>query len=106
MAIFALICVDCFRRFAAMGAKRAASSRSIASENTGLRVIEHPAVSPDGRFVAFTERASREDGEPAHAAIWLAPLDGGTPQRITWGINGDELPRWHPDSMQVGFLSD
>ena len=94
-----------------MSAKRISPPRSIQPglepvESTGLHALAHPAISPDGRFVAFSERPPSPESEPATSAVWLVPIDGGTPQRVTWGVNGDECPRWHPNAREIAFLSD
>ena len=56
-----------------------------------------PAVSPDGRRVAFVRR-----GE-----VWVLSRDGGAPHAITkpvhgWGDAGE--PRWSPDGSTVVFV--
>jgi dipeptidyl aminopeptidase/acylaminoacyl peptidase len=89
-----------------MSAKRISRPRAIQPvpeliAPAGVHAVAHPAISPDGRFVAFSERPP--EGEPA---VWLVPIEGGTPQRITWGVNGDERPRWHPNAREIAFLSD
>jgi Tol biopolymer transport system component/serine/threonine protein kinase len=54
-----------------------------------------PAVSPDGRFLAFV---SERDGR---SRIWLQQLDGGRETALTEGP--DEAPRFSPDGSQVLF---
>ncbi len=51
-----------------------------------------PSVSPDGKHVAFL--SDRDDGWQ----IWIVPIDGGIPQRLT-SIVGD-LPNWQEHSIQ------
>ena len=55
----------------------------------------HPAVSPDGRFLAFT---SDRDGR---SRIWLQQLDAGRENPLTDGV--DSAPRFSPDGSQVLF---
>src|SRR5919199_908902 len=43
-----------------------------------LSEVSHPALSPDGRFVAFT---SREEGHPE---VYCMPATGGPAQRLTF----------------------
>jgi eukaryotic-like serine/threonine-protein kinase len=57
-----------------------------------------PAISPDGRDVAFTR--SEEDGS---WHIWSMPLAGGVPRRLTSGEGGEIYPRWSPDGAFVLF---
>ena len=53
---------------------------------------ESPAISPDGKFVAFVARAG------AARQIWLRVLAGGAPRQITNDDADHEQPRWAPDS--------
>ena len=55
----------------------------------------HPAVSPDGRFLAFT---SDRDGRPR---IWLQQLELGRETPLTAGT--DSAPRFSPDGNQILF---
>jgi Tol biopolymer transport system component/imidazolonepropionase-like amidohydrolase len=54
-----------------------------------------PAVSPDGRTIAFT----------ALGDLWTAPV-GGTPVQITNDAAFEIDPAWSPDSTQLAYASD
>jgi serine/threonine-protein kinase len=59
-----------------------------------------PAVSPNGRKIAFAYLAPRE----LEAHIWIYDLDQRTFSRLTFeGVNDD--PFWSPDGTEVGFSS-
>jgi Tol biopolymer transport system component len=60
---------------------------------------EWPAVSPDGKTVAFVARA---DGV---RQIWLRLLTGGTPLQITRDAVDHEEPRWSPDSSSLVYFT-
>src|SRR5260370_3521236 len=54
------------------------------------------AISPDGRWVAWTTSSASEPGAQV-SELWLAPVgQAGAPVRVTGGSVG--LPRWSPDS--------
>ncbi len=72
-----------------------------------LRVPTELALSPDGRFVAFSVKAGAPGKDGYRISLWLAPSDGSAPARqLTVGSKSDTAPRWSPDGRQIAFLSD
>ena len=72
-----------------------------------LRVPTELALSPDGRFVAFSVKAVAPGKDGYRTSLWLAPSDGSAPARqLTVGSKSDTTPRWSPDGGQIAFLSD
>ncbi|MEV6030781.1 S9 family peptidase [Nonomuraea sp. NPDC052116] len=66
-----------------------------------------PAISPDGRRVAYTVTTIGRKGEHPSGAIWVAATDGSSsPRKLTAGTAKDFLPRWAPDSASLFFGSD
>lgn len=55
-----------------------------------------PVISPDGRTIAF---ASRREGDRFH--LYLMPVGGGAPRRITWGNYHYTQPAWSPDGRAL-----
>lgn len=58
-----------------------------------------PAVSPDGRWLAFVSSRS------GNLDIWLKPLPRGRAVQITTNRSDDVQPAWMPDSRKVVFMS-
>ena len=73
------------------------------------RITENPggddfplAYSPDGSRLLLA-RADPSRDEAANQALFVAPLNGGQPQRITpWGYT-DDLASWSPDGLTIVF---
>ena len=64
-------------------------------------VEAHPKFSPDGKFVAFT--APYADG---NEDIYVLPVSGGVPQRVTRHPAYDKMLDWHPDGTRILYASD
>jgi|HubBroStandDraft_1064217.scaffolds.fasta_scaffold03627_5 dipeptidyl aminopeptidase/acylaminoacyl peptidase len=70
-------------------------------------VPRQPAISPDGRWVAYVVAPVGKSEDRRLSALWLAAADGGSPPRqLTAGTAADSDPRWAPDSASLFFLSD
>ncbi|HKJ01214.1 MAG TPA: hypothetical protein VJ997_02130, partial [Longimicrobiales bacterium] len=48
-----------------------------------LTTVSSPAMSPDGRYVAFTVMTIDEAGNKRHNEVWMVPTAGGEPMRLT-----------------------
>jgi dipeptidyl aminopeptidase/acylaminoacyl peptidase len=71
-----------------------------------LRLAGSPAISPDGRHVAFTVRSTEWKDNRYDTEVWLS-RDGGTPIQLTRTTkNSSTTPRWSPDGQWIAFLSD
>src|SRR5579871_1218850 len=64
-----------------------------------IGIEESPAVSPDGKTVAFVAQAG------GWRQIWIRLLAGGTPLQITHDPADHEEPRWAPDSSSLIYFS-
>ncbi len=60
---------------------------------------EYPAISPDGRSVAFTA------GEGGLRQIWMKLITGGAPLQLTRDASEHLRPRWLPDSSSLIYFS-
>jgi Tol biopolymer transport system component len=67
---------------------------------SGAGLETQPAISPDGRDIAYT--ASRD----GNTDIWLVDVAGGAQLRRTQDVAVDESPAWFPDGSALAFVSD
>jgi Tol biopolymer transport system component/C-terminal processing protease CtpA/Prc len=73
----------------------AVATAGVAHAQTALW-LRAPAISPDGRTVAFSYRGD----------IWSVPATGGTATPLTVHAAYDTAPAWSPDGRQIAFASD
>jgi hypothetical protein len=62
-------------------------------------IEEMPAVSPDGKTIAYVAPA---DGR---RQVWVRLLAGGPPMQITRDDADHDYPRWFPDSSAIVFFT-
>jgi len=71
-----------------------------------LRLTSTPAVestphfSPDGKWIAFTSNRSGSQ------AVYIVPVTGGEPKRLTWYPSGTLVRGWTGDGSKVLYASD
>ncbi len=82
----------------------------VATDLLKLKQVESPALSPDGRWVAYVLRsiAAKPDAKDEwiyQAHLWLAATDGRTPPRpLTFGPASDSAPAWSPQGDRIAFV--
>ena len=69
---------------------------------SGCALLAEPAVSRDGRQIAF-ERTSTGDRGSGRAEIWRAGADGSQPRRVAFSALDNKAPDWSPDGRRLVF---
>ena len=70
-----------------------------------VTTLSAPALSPDGRLVAFTVTTVKEADNKRHQEVWVVPSAGGASTRYTAPGYESSNPRWSPDGKWLLFSS-
>jgi dipeptidyl aminopeptidase/acylaminoacyl peptidase len=66
-----------------------------------VTTIRQPAMSPDGKLVAFTVTTVLEPQNKRLSEVWVVPTGGGSPTRVTPAGIESSTPRWAPDGSSL-----
>ncbi|MGA9421236.1 MAG: S9 family peptidase [Rhodanobacteraceae bacterium] len=67
--------------------------------------VSDPVLSPEGRHAAFQVRETDYAANKGLNSIWVVPVTGGTPQRLTDRSVSASSPRWSSDGKSLYFLA-
>jgi TolB protein len=62
-----------------------------------------PHVSIDGKRIVYSSSAGAAD---QHNHLYVLPLQGGAPYKLTFGSYDDFHPRWSPDGEWIAYISN
>ena len=70
-----------------------------------LRSATSPALSPDGRRVAFVVSDTDQEADRLRSSIWVAPADASAPARPFTEGPADRSPAFSPDGRWLAYIS-
>src|SRR5271168_4136616 len=87
------------------GAVAAQQKRAITFQDlAAIGRIGEQAVSPDGKWVAYTVATPSLPANRLERNLWVVGIAGGEARQLTRS-GRDMRPQWSPDSKQIAFLS-
>ena len=63
------------------------------------------AVSPDGKELAYTSNIDEVEATSTNNEIFLVPMAGGTPKKISTSPGSDSTPIYSPDGKWIAWRS-
>jgi dipeptidyl aminopeptidase/acylaminoacyl peptidase len=70
-----------------------------------LSGFEDYAISPDGKEVCFVMKPDANPAVNTNSDLYVVPVKGGEPVRLTNTPGADNAPLYSPDGNYIGFLS-
>ncbi|HEX3758309.1 MAG TPA: hypothetical protein VHW23_06365, partial [Kofleriaceae bacterium] len=87
------------------GSAPAAAKGLTIDDMLAMRRVGDPAVSPDGKQVAFAVRDTDLEANRGRFDVWLAQIDGSGTKQLTTHPDNDQDPQWSADGSWIYFLS-
>lgn len=71
-----------------------------------LKRVGAPAISPDGRLVAYTVRETNWEEDAYETEIWIGDAETGQARQVTSAAKSSQSPEWSSDGRWLAFISD
>src|SRR5262245_9290381 len=85
-------------------ARRAEARPLVPEDYYRLITVQSPAISPDGRTIAFIRSSIVEAENRRQSELWIVAADGsGAARRISDPALNASAPRWSPDGQLLSF---
>ncbi len=69
-----------------------------------IQRLSDPQISPDGRWIVYTQRTVDLAANSSASHLWLVPASGGEPRQLTFE-GSNRRARWSPDGKSLAFIS-
>ena len=71
-----------------------------------LKKVGAPVISPDGKFIVYSQVETSYNLDEQTTDLWLAPSDGKiSPRRITSSKSGEDNYFWSPSGDKIYFTA-
>lgn len=89
------------------GVAHAADDRFGPDDLARLATVAEPALSPDGRQLAYSVTTTNAEADKQQSDLWRAAWDGSRSQALTQTTDSSEWqPQWSHDGRWLAFLAD